>query len=60
MEWVLTFLFTQIDLLGERVSILTLMLGALLIIAIARRAWPPVGVLALVAIFAYWVPLMPQ
>ena len=58
MEWVLTFLFSQVELLGEQIPVLALMTGILLMIAIARRAWPPVGVLALVAIFAYWVPLM--
>ncbi len=60
MDGVLTFLFSQVQILDQSVPVLALITGVLLILGIIRRAWPPVGVLALVAIFAYWVPLLKQ
>ncbi len=60
MDGVLAFLFSHVEVLGQNVSVLALIAGVLLGLGIIRQAWQSVGVLALVAIFAYWVPLMKE
>ncbi|MEM8687812.1 MAG: hypothetical protein AAGF81_10820 [Pseudomonadota bacterium] len=60
MDWILAVLFSQVEVLDQSVPVLALITGVLMLVAIIRRAWPPFGVLGLVAIFAYWVPLLKQ
>ena len=51
-------LFGQVEVFGLAIPLLGLIAGGLIVVGVARQAWPPVGFLALVAIFSYWIPFL--
>ncbi len=58
MEQIIQILLSRIEVFGVTVPLLWLIAGFLIVWGVARRVWSPVGVVALVAIFSYWIPFL--
>lgn len=58
MQQVLDVLVGNVTVFGVTMPLLWLIAAGLILWGVARRAVAPVGVVALLAIFSYWIPFL--